>query len=72
MKALERAIQAIGQDLDKAQTESSGPGVLNGRQIYLWGLQDGYRRAIEILDKEQKKENNHSHCLTKNCVLLWF
>lgn len=46
---LEKAVELIGHEKDRAQIEASGSDVSDNRRIYLWGLQDGYRRAIEIM-----------------------
>jgi len=45
---LEQAIEQVGKEKDKAQTEA-GAMAAPDREIYLWGLQDGFRRAIEIM-----------------------
>jgi hypothetical protein len=49
---IQKAIEQIGKQADKVQAEASGSGVTSDRQIYLWGLQDGYRHAIEIMGEK--------------------
>jgi len=49
---LERAVELIGLEMDGARIEADTI-VTPDRQVYLWGLLDGYRRAIEILSKQE-------------------
>lgn len=46
---LERAVELLGLEKDKVQVEAGLSEISPDRRIYLWGLQDGYRNAIEIL-----------------------
>jgi len=44
---MQKAIEAIGHEIDKHSKEAELAG--SDRATYLWGLNDGYRHAIEIL-----------------------
>jgi len=45
---IQDAAERIGRDMDAARLESERADT--DRRLYLWGLQDGYKRALEILD----------------------
>jgi hypothetical protein len=48
---LERAVELLGLEMERARIEADSI-VTPERQGYLWGLLDGYRRAMEILSGE--------------------
>ena len=48
---LERAVELLGLEMERARIEADSI-VTPERQGYLWGLLDGYRRAMEIVSGE--------------------
>ena len=48
---VKNAIELIKKEIDKASTEAETADLDRAR--YLWGLNDGFRRALEILDGQQ-------------------
>lgn len=49
---LERAVELLGLEMERARIEEYSI-VTHERQGFLWRLLDGYRRAMEILSKQE-------------------